>query len=667
MGGKVLLVIDLNKSIKLLLLVQLALLVRPDNGFGQRPLDSSLESYVAAAQKAQAAQDYIGAAKAYGQAVRIEPNMPELWANFGLMQRQAGNASGAMVSFRHANRINPSLYVPNLFLGIDYLRDGKTALAITFLTKAVKTNKTDPQAPLALGRAYFAAKKFSAAAQELDRAVALDPKLGSAWFTLGIALLDQVEVDARRMSAEGKQSPFAGALYAESLHKQGRFGEAVTLYKSLLESRPQPPCLRSELGFSLLREHDEPAADVEFAAERAAHPECGLALLGQARLAIDAGENARAAMLINELWNRDHGFVASNATILLEGLPSEKASAATAFFFDPDNSLFASDLRGALSAAFNLSSQDSDSPAIGEDAKSRLASEPVGADGRNAEQLYTAGQFQQCARRLGSSPTGLNAGKLQLLAACSIFSGDNLRAAGAASALESLQPHSLEALYWSIEANERLALNALARFQRLEPDSARSHVLLGDIYHQLERYDAAEAEYRDALALAPNNPAALLGLASTRLVNNNIEGAKDAAQLALIRSPEDPELNLIMAEVMLSHHDYPAAEPYLHKSLGAKPQMLPRVHALIGKVYAETGRTQEAIYQLKLGASSDEDGSIQYLLSRLYRTLGDSKHAAEALDRMKVIKQQRRDRGVKRVEDPELSAIDSSPTDTSTP
>jgi predicted Zn-dependent protease len=86
--------------------------------------------------------------------------------------------------------------------------------------------------------------------------------------------------------------------------------------------------------------------------------------------------------------------------------------------------------------------------------------------------------------------------------------------------------------------------------------------------------------------------------------------------------------------------------------------MLPRIHALIGKAYAETGRTREAIEELNLGASSDEDGSLQYLLFQLYRKLSDTKDAQVALARMQTIKQQRESRGVKRVEDPDLSPIE---------
>jgi tetratricopeptide (TPR) repeat protein len=649
--------------LKLLLLV---LLVKPAPGFGRQQPASRLESLVAAAQQAQAAKDYAAAANAYRQAIRIQPTMPELWANLGLMQQEAADISQAILSFQQANRLNPSLYVPNLFLGIDYLRAGKATEATPFLLKAEKINKTDPQPSLALGRAYISSGRFSAAAQELVRAANLDPRLSSAWFALGIARLDQVEEDARRMSAEGQDSPYAKALFAESLEKQARFREAATLYRSLLDSRPQPPCLHSELGFSLLREHDLPGAASEFAAERAAHPECGLALLGQARMAMAGGDNELAIKLLEELWDRDHGFFESNAAILLEGESSERVSA-IASLISAESTLIPMDLRNALLAAFNLSGQEPGDNIDQRESGAPPAPEPASAGRRTAEDYYAAGQFQQCARRLEPGFAAGSADKLRLLAACSFFAGDNERASGAATALAALQPHSLEALYWSIQANERLAFKSLARFQQLEPESARNHILLGDIYHQLERFDDAQAEYLKALGIAPGDPAAMLGLASVYLANNNIEKALETARLALEHSPEDPELNLVMAEAMLGKNEFAEAEPFLMKGLKAKPQMVPHVHALIGKVYAETGRTQDAIDQLKMGASSDVNGSLHYQLARLYRTLGDDKDASAALEEMKTIKQRRRDRGVKTVEDPDLSALEAAPSEASTP
>lgn len=611
---------------------------------------AAFESLVAAAQQAQQAGDFAAAASHYKQAVKLHAEIPELWANLGLMQHNAGDIGGAIMSFQHANRLNASLYVPNLFLGIDLVRTGKAIDAIPFLLKAEKTNSSDPQAALALGRAYIAAGKFTAAADTLEHAVTLDPKLGAAWFTLGIAHLEQVEEDARILSTEGKDSAFAGALYAESLQKQARFGEAATLYKSLLNSEAQPPCLRSELGFALLREHDPAGAAEAFAGERTTHPECGLALLGQARMAIERGDQSDAGPLLNQLWNRDRGFLEKNAAVLIEGLPPERVSALMEFL-SQHNEIIPSDLSNALLTAMGYSDRNSASH----------IEAPQSGDVRAAEDLYRAGEFRSCSGRLEAKLPALSADRLHVLAACAFFTGDDQLTARAASALQAAQPKSLEALYWSIQADERLALRALARFQQLEPDSARSHLLLGDIYHQLDRHDDAQAEYQKALTIAPGDPAALLGLATAYLSNNNNDGAIETAKIALATAPDDPELNLILGEALLAKYDYAGAEASLRKALRVKPQMQPHVHALIGKIYAETGRSGEAIEELKLAASSDEDGSIQYLLARLYRKLGNTEAANAALARMKTIKDRRRERGFKRVEDPELSSLEFAP------
>jgi tetratricopeptide (TPR) repeat protein len=657
-----------NNCFKLVLVILLALLVKPLPGLGQQPAAPTFESLVAAAQQAQAANDYAAAEKTYRQAVRIEPNMPELWANLGLMQQEAGNIVSAIPSFHQANHLNPSLYVPNLFLGIDLLRTGKAQEAIPFLIKAEKINKTDPQTPLALGRAYYAVGKFTPAAQEFARAIALDPKLGGAWIALGIARLNQVELDARKMSVEAKDSPFAGALYAESLEKQARFNEAATLYRSLLDSHPQPPCLRSALGIALLRHRDPDGAAAEFATERATHPECGLALLGQSRIAIDHGDNEQAVKLLQELWGRDHRFFVSNAPNLTEGLSNDSASTFVAYF-SQQTAAVPNDLHDALLAAFNGGGEVVDDRRNNDDPGQPggpLAATPVSTDRRTAEGFYAAGEFAQCAQRLRPAVAAGNAERLRLLAACSFFAGDNERAFSAATALEALQPHSPEALYWSIQADERLAVQSLARFQQLESDSPKSHVLLGDIYHQLEREDDAQAEYQKALALEPGNPAAMLGSASAYLSNNNMDKARETARAALEHNPQDPELNLIMAETMVAGFQYAEAEPYVMKSLNAKPQVLGQVHALIGKIYAETGRTSDAIRQLKMGESSDEDGSIHYLLARLYRQIGDTINASAALEQVKTIKQKRSQR-IKTVEDPDLSSLESPTGQASAP
>jgi tetratricopeptide (TPR) repeat protein len=638
----------LNLCFKLFLLL---LLILPIPGLGQQSQDTAFESLVAAAQKAQATNDFSASADSYKQAVRLRQDIPELWANLGLMQHESRDYAGAVSSFRQALRLKPSLYVPHLFLGVDYMHMGNANEAVPYLLKAETMNDKDPLPPLTLGRAYSSQGKFLLAAQAYERTIHLDSGKSSAWFGLGIARLDQVEEDARRVTEEDQSSSYAKTLYAESLVKQSRYNEAADVYKSVLAVKPQPPCTHAELGFLLLKQRNTAGAEAEFQVERQTNPGCSLALFGQARLRLDAGSNDDALKLLKDLWTRDRGFFTSSALALAEGVDSARTSDFQQFLAHQSSvEALAPDLFSFLSSLFR-----------GQPPQLQPSLPSSDAMLRTAQEDYSFGRYAQCASRSKDSLKTKNAGGLQILAACAYFTGDYDLASNASEELAAVTPHSLVAVYWSIKANERLAFGALEKFQQLEPNSSRSHLLLGDIYRQRTRFDDARAEYQSALAINPNDPAALIGLAFAYFGNGNIEKTKETAQLALNQTPDDPELNLLMAEALLSIYRFDDAESFLLKALNAKPQMLPHVHALLGEVYAHDGKTQQAIDQMLLGIQTDEDGSLHYQLARLYRSVGDIKAAAAAIEQMKVIKLQRRERAETANRDSHPSTLDDGP------
>jgi tetratricopeptide (TPR) repeat protein len=280
----------------------------------------------------------------------------------------------------------------------------------------------------------------------------------------------------------------------------------------------------------------------------------------------------------------------------------------------------------------------------------------------HGRQAYESGQYARCVSLLKDSLNSGNATTLQTLAACSFFTGDYTLTADAGSALQSLPAHPrAQALYWTIKANGKLAFQSLVRFQQLEPDSARSHILLGDIYRQRERYDDAQKEYSKALDLSPNDAAALLGLATAYFDDANIAMTVEIAHKALDQSPDDPEINLLMGEALISQHNFSSSEPYLTKALHAKPQILPHVHAMLGEAYASDGKMEDALRELKLGADSDQDGSIHYQLARLYGKLGDTADAATAIQQMKAIQLKRREGAVIAVQDSHPASADDVP------
>jgi len=629
--------------LKSLLLILLAI---PELGFGQQGQTPQFTILLTAAQEAQARGDYFAARDAYKKAVKLRSGLPELWTNLGLMQNATGNYPGAIESFRRAILLKPALYVPNLFLGIDYTHVGRAREAIPLLSKAEKINPRDPQAPLALGRAYLLVRKFADASSAFRRTVLLDGKNSSAWFAFGVAALDEVEADGLKLSADGANSAWTKALFAESLQEQSRFKEAISEEQAVLTIEPSFPCAHARIGFLYIAQQQNTAASPEFGLESQS---CALAALGRARLYVDAADDAEALAALRELWERDPGFVRSHTSLLTDGLASNRSTTFSAFLDRKSSAGFVSpDLYESLSTALRGAPQPVDGFALSTDVKKSEIHDGVLA----AEADQRAGRYGNCAADLADRLTRESDHDLLLLSSCAFMTGDYNLSATASDLLESRSPHDMAALYWSVKANEQLASAAFSRFEQLEPDSERTHLLLGDMYRQRQRYEQAENEYKTASSLAPQDTAPLFGLAMAYFNGSHMDQAFSSAKTALRMRPNDPDLNLLVGEILVSRHEWAQAESYLKRGLsGVKPQMLPHLHALLGKVYENTGRTQEAISELRMGVASDEDGQVYYQLARLYRSIGNKVAAQDAIHNVKMLEQKRRERAVIAVQD----------------
>ena len=113
-----------------------------------------MESLLAEAHQAQARSDYRAAAGAYQKALAIRPDLAELWSNLGLRRYESHDYPQAEAAFQRALGINNSLFVPNLFLGLDLVELKRPHQAVGYLLAAEKLNPQDAQVLLALGRAF---------------------------------------------------------------------------------------------------------------------------------------------------------------------------------------------------------------------------------------------------------------------------------------------------------------------------------------------------------------------------------------------------------------------------------------------------------------------------------------------------------------------------------
>ena len=595
------------------------------------------ESLLASAQDAQARGDFESAAQFYSQAVKVRPQIAELRANLGLMYYQLGKDEKAIEAFRQAIGLKPTLFVPNLFLGLDYVKLKRFNGAIPYLKRAAVSKPTDLQAQLALGQAYRGSGRTRLAIASYRRAVQLAPENADGWFHLGVSYLEQVESDARVLLAQHKDSAYLQALMAQTFSEQRALIQAGDAYKKLLTLPTVPPDTHASYGFVLLNRHDFPGAERELNAELASNPGSLMAKLGIARLRLEQGATEDGVKEIETLWKTDARFLRVNAHFFNAGVSRPKRSELQIALEERQGTgetspemvaLFRSGPTGGTAAdMFHGSGIDAGNPIP-------RSKTPAGT----AAELYATGRYGECSDLLASRLQLLPAKDLRLLASCAYSTGDFRNAFDAASKLAVNAGTEAEGLYWETKSSQMLATEALTHASQIDSSSPKLHVLLGDIYRQRKYFPNAEQEYRKALALQPEDAGALFGLSLALLADDQIDEAFRLAHAALEKNRDDPELNAVMGEILCARDDFSDAEPYLKKSLNTKPELVPHVHALLGKVYAQTNRTRQAIAELKLALPDDKDGRVHYQIARLYLKSGDrdaAKRAFEASDRIR--------------------------------
>jgi tetratricopeptide (TPR) repeat protein len=595
----------------------------------QRPPE--FETLVASAQRAQASGEFESAAEFYRRAIGIHPEIPELRANLGLMYYQTGKDQLAIGAFRQAIRLKPRLFVPNLFLGLDYVKLKEFKEAIPYLNRAAQSKPTDAQAQLGLGQAYAGIGNTRLAIRSYLRANEIDPQNADVWYHLGVVYLEQVEADARVLLTRYNDSGYVQALLADTFAEQHAFVQAADAFKKALSLSSFPPDTHANYGFLLVSRHDLPSAEHEFYAELAFNPGSLVAKLGLARVRLEQGEVNESVKGIVEVFNADPGFLASNASRVSDGLAPEKRVA----------------LDGALEQHQTVGETSEELLALFRNVPSeqRSPEAPIAAAtpkslANDATGFYKDGKYTQCSAALAPRLETVPPKDLRLLATCAYLSGKTRTAFEAARRLAASSATEAEGLYWETKSAAQLATEALARAGELDSSSPKLHVLLGDIHRQKKSFPDAEREYRKALTMMPDDTGALFGLSLALLADGQTDEALRQAQAALEKSPNDPELNAVMGEILCARSDFVAAEGYLKKSLNTKPEYVPHVHTLLGKVYAQTNRTQQAIAELKLALPADKDGRLHYQIARLYLKVGDRDSAKQAFDESDRIRKQ---------------------------
>ena len=175
--------------------------------------------------------------------------------------------------------------------------------------------------------------------------------------------------------------------------------------------------------------------------------------------------------------------------------------------------------------------------------------------------------------------------------------------------------------------------DAASRLKNQVEDLAAVHRLRGDVLLRLKSdAAAATAEYQQAIALRPRDPALLERLAGAQLSAGDLDAAKQSAQSALNFNPTQLGAMQTLVTIAMSQRDYDAALPMLRQLAEQTPSDR-TVAVELGTALAQTDASKEALPLLKSALDAgypDEKGALHALLARVLHRLDRESEAQAA-------------------------------------
>ncbi len=194
-----------------------------------------------------------------------------------------------------------------------------------------------------------------------------------------------------------------------------------------------------------------------------------------------------------------------------------------------------------------------------------------------------------------------------------------------------------EALYWRARSANMLAKQAFDELAKLPPSLAL-HRLLAQVHRNQGRHLEAIKHWRAALALAPGDPDLERELGLSLGQARDYQAALPLFERLIRQDSSSAELNFLLGDTLLNLQRAEEAIPYLEKAARAQPDFVAARSAL-GRALVQAGRGAAAVSHLEAAVASDADGSLHFQLARAYQMSGQAELAREALAKSQQLRE----------------------------
>jgi tetratricopeptide (TPR) repeat protein len=198
----------------------------------------------------------------------------------------------------------------------------------------------------------------------------------------------------------------------------------------------------------------------------------------------------------------------------------------------------------------------------------------------------------------------------------------------------------LEALYHLGKIYMALAQETLQRLETAGPESYLTHLIAGEAQEQMEHYDQAVAQYKQAIERQPAGSAGLhYKLGNVYWLQGKWAEAKTEFDLELKANPRNCMALWKTGNIMLqTKEDLVKASEFVDRALEICPNV-PQAILDQARLAAAMGRDERALELFRRVARlSPEESSVHYQLARLYRKLGKIEESDTELKIMQELK-----------------------------
>jgi len=192
------------------------------------------------------------------------------------------------------------------------------------------------------------------------------------------------------------------------------------------------------------------------------------------------------------------------------------------------------------------------------------------------------------------------------------------------------RPGDVDLMYYLGRASGMLSRQAFEQLRATDPQSARSHQILGETYAVLDNAAAAEQEYREALRLRPATPGIHLELGELYAAESQWDKAEKEFRAEANLQPGDAESAFRLGNALLQQGKVKEARRELERSNGLAPDKADVLYTL-GKAASLDGDKMAAEKSWLAVIAIQKDGSLaeqaHFGLAGIYRERGDSTKA----------------------------------------